>query len=596
MSVNITLENERFEVRFPYNELDNLKAKNIPDRRWVKSKKAWVCRPTLANLEYLEDAWSKASWSAGALALAADIRKKQEEREKILTSKSGGIDTSVLDGVPFKYPPMAHQRTALVLGRDQKAFAYLMDQGTGKTKTLIDDAAHNWREDRIDVVLLFTINSVKTNWVIFESMKDSKDDKDALETHMPPDVPYAKGVWVSSATGRVKREWRDFEMAITEQVSKRDKLVFLAANIESLRIPRAYEFFERICIAFQNKVMMVIDESTIIGTPGSKQTKQAQKLRKNCNYARILSGTPIVKSPLKAYSQFSFLDEDILSHSSFFSFRNKYAVMGGFENRQVLFYRNLEDLSNRIASCSYRVLKEDCLDLPPKVYEKRRVEMTKTQLKAYNEMREEMLTENKDAGLVQAQIILTQMLRLQQITGGYLPKEGEDGVAVPIVPPQSNPKFQEVLRIIEEAGDQRVLIWTRFTKEIEDLVDLLNENGYTTLPFYGGLSDAEKISVRKRFASDDTCRCIVGNPAAGGLGIDEFKAASIVIYVSNSFDTEKRIQSEDRTHRIGSEIHDQITYYDIICPNTVDVKIVQTMRKNVNISRAVMNDPEADWI
>lgn len=596
MSVNITLENERFEVRFPYNELDLIKAKNIPDRRWVKSKGAWVCRPTLANLEYLEEAWSNSQWSAGALALAADIRKKQQRRDETLASKSDGIDTSPLDGVPFKYPPMAHQRTALMLGRDQSSFAYLMDQGTGKTKTLIDDAAHNWREDRIDVVLLFTINSVKTNWVIFDSMKDSNDDKDALETHMPPDVPYIKGVWISQAAGRTKREWKRFEMDLTEQVSARNKLVFIAANIESLRLPRAIEFFENICVAFQNKVMMVIDESTIIGTPGSKQTKAAHKLRKHCKMARILSGTPLVKSPLKAYSQFAFLDEDILGHSSYYSFRNHYAVMGGFENRQVLFYRNLDEMSKKISSCSFRVLKEDCLDLPPKVYEKRRVEMSKTQLKAYNDMREEMLTENKDAGLVQAQIILTQMLRLQQITGGYLPKEGEDGVAVPIVSPRSNPKFQEVLSIIEEAGDQRVLIWTRFTKEIEDLVDLLNEQGHTTLPFYGALSDAEKLSVRKRFASDDSLRCIVGNPAAGGLGIDEFKAASVVIYVSNSFDTEKRIQSEDRTHRIGSEIHDQITYYDIICPNTVDVKIVQTMRKNVNISRAVMNDPEAEWI
>jgi len=596
MSVNISLENDRFEVRFDYNELDTIKAKNIPDRRWVKSKKAWVCRPTLANLEYLEDAWSSATWTAGALALATDIRQKQEQRNNTLISKSGGIDTSPLDGVPFKYPPMAHQRTALMLGRDQEAFAYLMDQGTGKTKTLIDDAAHNWRENRIDVVLLFTINSVKTNWVIFDSMKDDKDDKDALETHMPPDVPYTKGVWVSSATGAIKRDWKRFEVAISEQISKRDQLVFLAANIESLRIPRAYEFFERICTLFNNKVMIVIDESTIIGTPGSKQTKQAHKLRKHCKYARILSGTPIVKSPLKGYSQFAFLDEDILGHSSFYSFRNRYAVMGGFENRQVLFYRNMDELSEKIASCSFRILKEDCLDLPPKVYEKRRVEMSKAQLKAYNEMREEMLTENKDAGLVQAQIILTQMLRLQQITGGYLPKEGEEGVAVPIVPPKSNPKFQEVLRIIDEAGDQRVLIWTRFTKEIEDLVDLLNENGHTSLPFYGALKDAEKLSVRKRFANDDSIRCVVGNPAAGGLGIDEFKAASVVIYVSNSFDTERRIQSEDRAHRIGSEIHEQITYYDIICPNTVDTKIVQTMRNNINISRAVMNDPQAEWI
>jgi len=599
--IDYTTMGDRLLVRFPHNELDVHKAKAMADRRWNKFLNAWTARASLANLEYITNAWSRAVWSEAAQERANKIRLEAERRQAVLEArKSGSIDTSVLDAEPFAKPPMAHQKTALVLGRDQKAFAYFMDQGTGKTKTLIDDACHNWRQNRIDAVLLFTLNSVKTNWVIFNSMKDHPEDKDALEDHMPPDVNYIKGLWVSQPTGRVKHEWKEFQKQVTEQVFERDKMVWLVANIESLRIDRAMDYFDTFISSFNGKVMIVIDESTLIGTPSSKQTKGALKLRKSCAMARILSGTPVLKSPLKAYTQMKFLDEDILGHSSFYSFRNRYAIMGGFQGRQVLNYVHLDELKEKMQSASYRVLKDECLDLPPQIFEKRRVEMVPAQLKAYREMQEEFITENEEAGVVEASIVLTQLLRLQQITGGYLPRvddvTGETSGVVPLVGADKNPKFNECLRIIEECGEQRVLIWARFTHEIEALHELLIENAIPAEKFYGAMSDEEKLSVRKRFARDNSIRVIVGNPMAGGLGIDEFKHASVVIYLSNTFDTEKRKQSEDRTHRIGSQMHKQITYYDIVVPNTVDMKILSVMRGDAKVSARVMADNWKEWI
>lgn len=597
--IEITLEKSRLYVRFPYNELDAIKAKNIPDRRWNKTAKAWTCRPTLANIQYIEQTWSRAEWDSHSDEKRKEVYEKLSKRTATLALKRGGkLDTSILDVVPFNKSPLDHQKTALLLGRDEDQFAYLMDQGTGKTKSLIDDACHNWRNEKIHLVLVFTINSVKTNWVMFDCMKDEPEDVDAVKDHMPPDVPYIKAVWVSKQDRAIKKAWRRFEKDVTEQVTLHSKLVWLASNVESLIVARAYDFYNQLIEAFEGKVMIVIDESTLIGAPGSKRTKAAIKLRKLCAKARIMSGTPVIKSPLKAYSQFGFLDEDILGFGSFYAFRNHFCVMGGFENRAVLYYKNMDELNEKIASCSYRVLKKDCLDLPPQVFLKRRVEMAKDQMKAYREMQAEFVTENEEAGRVEAKIVLEQMLRLQQITGGYLPKM-EDGKVVGIVPlvaPEHNPKFREVLNILEEGGDQRMLVWSRFTHEILDLVELLNKAGFKTMPFYGGLNDKQKIKVRKSFARDDTYRCIVGNPAAGGLGIDEFKAASLVTYVTNSFDTEKRVQSEDRAHRIGSEIHDAITYNDIIIPNTIDIKVLATMRNNVKIASAVMGDDWREWI
>ena len=599
MTVTVKLEKARLYIRFPFNDLDLIKAKNMPDRRWNKTAKAWTCRPTLANIKYIEDNWSRAEWDDNAHEKRVEAYEGLAKREATLAAKKGGdMDVELLDAVPFKFPPLDYQKIALLLGRDEDAFAYLMDQGTGKTKVTIDDACHNWREDRIDVVMVFTINSVKTNWVMFDCMKDEPEDVDAIENHMPPDVPYAKGVWVSQQNAKIKKEWRGFEKSITEQVTKKDKLVWLAGNIESLRVARAFDFYERVIEAFQGRVMIVVDESTLIGKPGSKQTKAAMKLRALCAKARILSGTPVIKSPMKAFSQFGFLDEDILGFGSFYSFRNHFCVMGGYENKQILYYKNLDELNEKIASCSYRVLKKDVLDLPPQEFLKRRVEMSPEQMKAYKEMQAEFITSNEQSGVVEAKIVLEQMLRLQQITGGYLPKMDGDEVVgvVPLVKPENNPKFKECINILEEGGDQRAIFWTRFTHEVLDLCALLNEAGFPSMPFYGGLSDSEKISVRKSFQRDDKYRCVVGNPMAGGLGIDEFKVASLVGYVTNSYDTEKRVQSEDRNHRIGSEIHDKITYWDIIIPGTVDIKILQVMRNNVKISNAVTGDDWREWV
>lgn len=599
MTIKITLERSRLYVRFPRNELDLIKARNIPDRRWNKTAKAWTCRPTLANIQYLEKTWGGAEWDIYAMSARLTVYEKLEARAKILAAKRGGkINTAPLDLVPFGKPPMDHQKTALLLGRDEDNFAYLMDQGTGKTKSLIDDACHNWRNERIDVVFVFTINAVKTNWVMFDCMKDEPEDVDAVTDHMPPDVPYAKAVWVSQPTGQIKKEWQAFEKTITEQVTKRKKLIWLACNIESLRVARAFDFYERVIEAFEGRVMIAIDESTLIGKPGSKQTKAAFKLRKLCAKARIMSGTPVIKSPLKAYSQFGFLDEDILGFGSFYAFRNRYCVMGGFENKQILFYKNMDELNEKIASCSYRALKSECLDLPPQVYLKRRVEMTREQGKAYKDMQETFIVENEKAGRVEAKIVLEQMLRLQQITGGYLPTMEDDKVVgvTELVKPENNPKFREVINLLEEGGDQRMLVWTRFTHEVLALHEMLNNAGFDFLPFYGGLNDKEKISVRKSFARSKKHRGVVGNPAAGGLGIDEFKHASLVAYVTNSYDTERRKQSEDRTHRYGSEMHNAITYNDIIIPSTIDIKVLATMRANVKVSAAVMGDEWREWI
>lgn len=596
MSITVDKDGTDILVRVPPDQLNLIKARNIPQRRFNKSLGAWVCRASLTNMQYVKMAWPLAEWTQAASEALIMAEVYYDKRNEIRTSKDT-IDLTAVKAGTYKYPPMDHQFTALALGRDLPYFAYLMDQGTGKTKVAIDDAAHNWRENRIDALLVLAPNSVKTNWVMWECHKEDPDDIDAIEDHMAPDVPVTKGVWISQPDGQERAEWKSFEDQISEIASSgtRKSLVVLTVNVDALNVVRCYEFLQAFCTAF--RVMIVVDESTKIKNRTSKRTKAAMKLRSTCPVARIMSGTPVIKRPLDAFAQFMFLHEDILGFGNFFSFRNHYGIMGGFKGKQVLNYKNLDELAESIASCSYRVTKEECLDLPPKVHLKRRTKMTLAQGKAYKQMQVELYAEWKD-DVIEAPIVLTQLLRLQEIVGGYLPMLDETGVRVgthELIAPEKNPKMMEIMDIVEEAGDQQFIIWARFIPEIEALHKLLTAKGYKVGMFYGKTSERDRVRMRKAFKRGEIDG-IIGNPAAGGMGIDEFKVAALVMYFSNSHDTEARVQSEDRNHRKGSEIHDAITYWDIICPATVDVKIIATMRANVDLSTQIMKDGWRKWI
>lgn len=589
--MDIRLNGKNLAILFPYDPVVVEMVKGLPERRWMKMPRYWQCKANYANMSYLMASFPDATWDKQSSSLWLEALAMKDKRDEVA---EGDIDLSALDGVLFKKPPMDHQKRALMLARDMPYFAYLMDQGTGKTKVTLDDAAHNWRMDRIDAMLVISPNSVKTNWVMAECHKEHPSDMDAIEDHMPDDVPVIKGVWISSANAQERAEWKAFETAINKAISSpRSSLVVLSVNVDALNVARCYEFLLAFTESF--RTMIVVDEATKIAKRSSKRTKAAMKLRSNCPIARVLTGTPVTKSPMNAFSIFGFLHEDILGYSNFYSFRNHYCVMGGYMGKMILMYKNMDQLSDSIASCSYRVLKADCLDLPPQVYMKRRVKLSAPQAKAYAQMVDEMQA-NWGDDIIEAPIVLTQLLRLQEIVGGYLPII-EDGIRVgkyELIAPEKNPKFCEMLDIIEDA-DQKFVVWSRFVAEIEAMGKLLTDKGYKIGLFYGATAERDRVKMRKAFARGELDG-IVSNPAAGGLGIDEFKIAPLSIYVSNSFDTEARVQSEDRQHRYGSQMHEKITYWDIMCPATVDVKIVRTMRNNVEIAKQVMKDGWKEWI
>ncbi len=587
MSIDVKVVREgTLAIEFPYNEMLVQKARGIPSRRFDKKTKTWTFPATLKNIEYINKWFPDADWTIAALDYCEDAAERKEKREETQRAKRSDLDYSKLDHIPFKLPPYDHQKKALMLGRDRRDFAYLMDQGTGKTKVLLDDAAHNFRLSNIDGLIVIAPNSVKLNWV------NPFGGEDEVSKHLAPDIPANKGCWISSGNAKWKKHWAAF----LKDLGDNDKLQILSVNVEAIAVDRVYKMLVQFCI--KRKIMVVVDESTRIKNRAAKRTKSAKKLRGMCVMARIMTGTPLIKSPLDAFGQFGFMDPDILGYDNYYSFRNRYAVMGGYQGYQVLYYQNIEEISDAIDKVSYRVLKEECLDLPPKTYVKRLIDMNVAQARAYVDMRDDMIIQLEnyidEKGELSAEIKLTCTLRLQQLTAGFLPILDDEGKVQRYEGlGKTNPKIEEAANIIEEC-QHKVIVWCKFRPEIESVVNLLNKRGVACVSFFGDTSQDDRIGAIQKFQDpDDDTKVFVGQVRTGGIGIT-LTAARTVIYLSNTFSTEDRVQSEDRAHRIGQER--PVTYYDLICPSTVDVSVLQVLRSNKKMSDEIMRDGIKEWI
>jgi SNF2 family DNA or RNA helicase len=337
---------------------------------------------------------------------------------------------------------------------------------------------------------------------------------------------------------------------------------------------------------------MAIDESTTIKTPSAKRTKNIINLGRFAKYRRIMTGSPITKNPLDLYSQCEFLDPWLLNFASFYAFRNRYAEMKTMHLRgrsiQVVdAFQNLSELSDKVKGFSYRVLKEDCLDLPPKNFTKRHITLTADQRKIYDQMKKEAMA-MLNGKVTTTMTVLTQLMRLHQITCGHF--TSDDG-STQLIP---NNRITELMNILEET-DGKVIIWANYQRDVNQIIKNVTEKYEkgSIVDYYGLTPQDERQDNIRKFQSDPKCRFMVGTPSTGGYGIT-LTAANTIIYYSNGYDLEKRLQSEDRAHRIGQKKN--VTYIDIIAEDTVDEKIVKALREKINIASEVMGEELKEWI
>jgi len=342
-----------------------------------------------------------------------------------------------------------------------------------------------------------------------------------------------------------------------------------------------------------HNTLMAIDESTTIKNPDAKRTKNIVELGKQAKYKRILTGSPVTKSPLDLYKQCEFLDPYLLDYGSYYAFRTRYAVMrsanfGGRSVQIIVGYKNLGELSSKLDPFSYRCLKEDCLDLPDYTYTKRVIQLSPEQKKLYQQMKMLALAE-LDGKQMTTQSAMVQLMRLHQITCGHF--TSDDGTIKEI----KNERLTALVDILDEV-ENKAVIWAHYRHDINAIVNAVEKKfgkeSYVT--YFGDTTNEERQNAIKQIQDpNSSVRFIIGTPQTGGYGIT-LTGANTMVYYANGYDYEKRIQSEARINRAGQTR--KMTYIDIIAEDTVDEKIVKALKSKMNIASKITGDELKQWI
>jgi len=473
----------------------------------------------------------------------------------------------------FKTKPYKHQLDALQDSWDKENFAYFMEMGTGKSKVLLDNAAMLYDKGKINGLLIIAPKGVYKNWY------DSE-----IPTHLPDHIFKKIVLWKTSDKSQKQKK------LLNTLFETGSEFHILLMNVEAFSkgdgAAFAYKFLS--C----HNAMIAIDESTTIKTPTSNRTKNILALREHAKYRRILTGSPVTKSPLDLFSQCEFLDPWLLDHQSYYTFRARYSIckkiqVNGRQVEIVVGYRNLGELSDKIKPFSKRILKDDCLDLPEKSYVKHYVELTKEQKKVYEQMKKEAIA-FLDGKMQSSATVMTQLMRLHQITCGHF--TADDGTIKDL--PCS--RLGELMSILENV-DGKTIIWSHYTHDVRRIIkEIKRVYGDDSVVDYYGATDTDARSANiKKFQTDDKCRFFVGTTHTGGYGIT-LTAGSNMIYFSNGYDLEKRQQSEARIDRIGQT--KKMTYIDIMTQDTIDERIVKALRNKVNIANKIMDEDFREWI
>jgi hypothetical protein len=533
-------------------------AKNLPGRRrWHDGK--LVFENVASNWIAVHEVFRDENWSPDAINCVNRGDKHEESKALLLMKRMQELPPKAAHW-GFRMPPMAHQLLAWYISRSEEYFAYFMDMGTGKTKTTIDVAAWMFLAGKIDAVAVVAPNGVHRQWI-----------NQQVPEHMPAAVKF-KALTIGTRTARSKREEQMFTELLQFQGLK-----VAAINCEAISHAAGVVVLESFLL--NTRCLLVIDESRRFGNPSAVRTKQMMKLAKMAPYRRILTGTPMTRGIEDLYAQYNILSPDILGYTTFTAFRNRYCVMGGFEGREIVGYQREEELQRKVAPYTFRVTKEECLDLPPKVYMIREFSLTEDQSKMYKELSDELITAI-DTGVIDVQIGAALLMKLTQLACGFLmaiPEEEtglENAKSKVLWRADPNPRIEALMDAINEASDQPTIIWCRFREDILQVTEALRSAGKRFVAYTGGLKPEQQDQLVSDFMGG-RADYFVGQVDAGGTGLN-LQRATLVIYYSNSRNPESRWQSEDRAHRKGQT--SSVTYVDLIAMKTVDKRILEQLK------------------
>jgi SNF2 family DNA or RNA helicase len=482
----------------------------------------------------------------------------------------------IIDGYEFETDPFDHQLDGWVATRDEEIFAIWWEQGTGKTKLVLDTAAWLYEHGKIDALFVLAPNGVHRNWIT-----------DELPAHLPKRIERTTHFYTSRKANTLKHK-----RACRAVVESRG-LAVLAMSYDALMTAAGLKLAGQMLT--KRKCLYVADESTRIKSPGAKRTKRVIATGKRATYKRTLTGTPVTQGPLDVYAQMRFLAADFWKPhelESFTTFKSYFAIFDDIMNQQtgrsfkkLRRYKNLSELKAIVSGVSHRVTKDGVLDLPPKLYQKRYVEMNPEQKRIYRGLRQNYRAMLDAGEEINAPLALVRITRLHQVVCGFVvPDDTNELMEI------EGPNYR--LAAMEEIRDDlphQAIVWARFNYDVDRLMDLL---GKRAVRYDGRVSDENRARAKDAFQGGES-QFFVGKTAAAGIGLT-LHAARSVVYYSNTFSLEDRLQSEDRAHRIGQNF--PVSYIDLVTPGTVDQKIVSALRAKLDVSRVITGDAYKEWI
>ena len=470
---------------------------------------------------------------------------------------------------PYKTKPYEHQRNALNQSAEKIQWAYFMEMGTGKTKVTIDNIAYSYLKKEIQSVLVIAPKSVYTVW------------ETEIETHIPNEINYKIYKWNIDKP----KEY--------DNLNKFEHLRIFLINVEALSTKRGFNG----CVDYltkNKKNFVVLDESTTIKNRSAKRTKNILGLRKLSYIRRILTGSPITKSPLDLFTQCQFLSPELLGFSSYLAFRNRYAEMTDIpvgSGRYISvpkYYKRLEELEIKLKQFATRIRKDQCLDLKPKVRSKRYIELGGESKQIYNKLRTSALAIVEDS-TISFSNKLTEIIKLHQVCNGFT--KDDEGKMLRL----HDQKVKALHEVIEEA-DGKIIIWANYLWNIHEIIHSLKSRygEESVVSIFGEVDVKDRKKAVESFQNDSNVRFFVGNPTTGGFGLT-LTACNTVVYFSNNYNLEVRMQSEDRAHRMGQK--GTVVYIDIVAKNTLDEAIMKSLTNKGQIAAKTLGEEDLrSWL
>ena len=483
-----------------------------------------------------------------------------------------------------KRKPRAKQAEALKKSKGKAAFAFLMAMRTGKTKVVCDEYGELEFKKKVDDLFILAPAGVYHTWA-----KDDEKDPGGIYADFSDDIRKRMEVHIwESGTYKSKKRQQELSAFLAHNGPR-----ILVMNAEALSTVEDARLLVAAFIKNGRRVYCAIDESTLMKNPKAKRTKFINKnIAPYVEPRRILSGLITPRSPLDLYTQFEFLDRDILGYPNYYSFRARFAVMKkvDFGHRHltdiVVGYRDVEQLQAFIRPYSFRVRLEDCYDLPPSSYAFREVKLTKEQERIYDELKTFATAELKKEKHVTATLVITKLLRLHQVICGHVSDEEGNFTEIP------ENRTDELISLLEEY-DGKAIIWCSYDHDVRKVSEALQKSFKVKVARFWGGNKKTREEEERMFKTDKDCPYMVATPSAGGKG-RTWDVANLVVYYSCTNDLEHRSQSEERPKGVGKEF--SIQYIDMVARGTVEEKIVKALRDKIDIATIINGDNYKEWL